>query len=54
MEVNKSPTLSRYKNTMRELLMMYYPTASPNDIGKAIDYSIAKSVPKKKASLHMT
>lgn len=51
MEINKSPTLSKYKNTMRELLMLYYPTASPNDIDKAIDYSIKKRIKDSKGTL---
>ena len=51
MDTNKSPTLARYKNTMRELLMMYYPTASPNDIDKAINFSIAKRLKNTKAEL---
>lgn len=44
MDINKSPTLIKYKNRMRELLRLYYPTMSPNDIDAAIDYSINKRI----------
>ena len=44
MEINKSPTLTKYKETMKELLRLYYPTASPNDLDSAIDYSINKRI----------
>ena len=40
--INKSPTLSKYKNTMRDVMLLYYPNANPKDIDTAIDYSIRK------------
>ena len=50
-EVNKSPTLTRYKNTMKNVISLYYPTASPNDIDKAINYSINKRIKNANAKL---
>lgn len=50
-DVNSSPTLSRYKDTMKQLLLLYYPTASPNDLDKAIDYSINKRIKNSKATI---
>lgn len=40
--INGSPTLSKYKDTMRNCMMLYYPNANPTDINAAIDYSIQK------------
>ncbi len=40
--INTSPTLSKYKDTMRDVMMLYYPTANTADIDAAIDYSIQK------------
>lgn len=40
--INGSPTLSKYKDTMRDCMMLYYPNANPADINAAIDYSIQK------------
>lgn len=44
MNINDSPTLYHYKEKMKEVLRLYYPTASPSDLDKAIDYSIQKRV----------
>lgn len=49
--VNTSPTLARYKNTMRELLLLYFPTASPSDLDLAIEYSINKRIKNTKGKL---
>ena len=40
--IDSSPTLSKYKNTMRDCIILYYPKADLRDINAAIDYSIEK------------
>lgn len=40
--IDSSPTLSNYKKTLRDCVMMYYPNTNPYDIDMAIDYSIEK------------
>ncbi|MBR6289427.1 MAG: hypothetical protein IKR19_08830 [Acholeplasmatales bacterium] len=40
--INGSPTLAKYKSTLRDVMMLYYPAANPVDIDAAIDYSIKK------------
>ena len=51
-DIDKSPTLARYKNTLKEVILLYYPTASPEDLNKAIDYSINKRI--KNANIRIT
>ena len=52
MNIDNSPTLVKYKNTMKECLRLYYPQMSEYDLNKAIDYSIEKRFKNSKASLH--
>ena len=40
--INGSPTLVKYKKTLSDCMMLYYPNANPSDIDAAIDYSIQK------------
>jgi hypothetical protein len=40
--IEDSPTLNKYKQTLRECMMLYYPRANMYDIDAAIDYSIRK------------
>ena len=42
MIINQSPTLMKYKETMRQCLSLYYPTVPLRDLDAAIDYSINK------------
>ena len=42
MIISESPTLTKYKETMRKCLSLYYPTAPLRDLDAAIDYSINK------------
>ena len=41
-ELSKSPTLNKYKETLRQCMYLYYPRAPQQDIDAAIDYSINK------------
>lgn len=38
----KSPTLNKYKDTLRDCMYLYYPNISRTDLDAAIDYSIKK------------
>lgn len=42
MVITESPTLVKYKETMRQCIRLYYPDGSDTDINEAIDYSIQK------------
>lgn len=42
MVITESPTLVKYKETMRQCIRLYYPDGSDADINEAIDYSIQK------------
>ena len=42
MQIEQSPTLSKYKNAMGQCLKLYYPNMSNTDISNLIDYSINK------------
>lgn len=50
-EVNKSPTLLKYKEVLRQCIGLYYPEMPENDIDAAIDYSINKRMQNSKASI---
>ena len=52
MVIENSPTLSKYKQTMKECIRLYYPQLLDEDINKAIDYSIEKRFKDSKASIH--
>lgn len=49
--IDDSPTLSRYKETVKQILRLYYPTASPAELNSAIDYSINKRIKNANARL---
>ena len=49
--VNSSPTLLKYKETMKKCIMLYYPEATENDLNDAIDYSIIKRLKDSRASI---
>lgn len=51
MDVNSSPTLVKYRDTMRQCLQLYYPEASPTDLDAAIEYSIQKRLKNANAKL---
>ena len=40
--LNESPTILKYKDTMRRCVSMYYPMMDPRDIEAALNYSISK------------
>ncbi len=42
MIISESPTLMKYKETMRQCMSLYYPEVPLSDIDSAIDYSIMK------------
>ena len=42
MVISQSPTLQKYKDTIKRCLWLYYPDAPENDLDVAIDYSINK------------
>ena len=41
-DINKSPTLVKYKNIMKELIYMYMPEKNEGEIDAILDYSINK------------
>lgn len=41
-DINASPTLTKYKDVLRKCIWLYYPELPENDIDAAIDYSINK------------
>ena len=51
MEINSSPTLVKYRDVMRQCLMLYYPESSPEVLDAAIDYSIQKRIQNANAVL---
>ena len=51
MIISQSPTLVKYKETMRKCIQLYYPEASERDIDAAIDYSINKRVSEGNAKI---
>jgi hypothetical protein len=44
MDINSSPTLVKYKDTLQQCLSLYYRKTDPKLINDALDYSIAKRV----------
>lgn len=54
MIISESPTLSEYKQTLSEIVRMYYPYANPVDLNDAIDYSINKRYKKEKCTIDNT
>lgn len=42
MVINESPTLVKYKDTMKRCIMMYYPQMEPLELDSILDYSINK------------
>lgn len=44
MDINKSPTLVKYKDTMKDYIRLYYPSLSLDDIDVILDYSIQKRI----------
>ena len=42
MTSNESPTLARYRDTMKDCIKLYYPNARDDEIYAAIEYSIQK------------
>lgn len=51
MIINDSPTLAKYKETMKKCLLMYLPGAPLKDLDAAIDYSIQKRMYNGKAEV---
>ena len=51
MEINSSTTLVKYRDVMRQCLMLYYPESSPEVLDAAIDYSIQKRIQNANAVL---
>lgn len=51
MVIENSPTLSRYKDTMKQSVRLYYPYINEQDLDKAIEYSIEKRLKNTKATL---
>lgn len=52
MVIENSPTLSRYKDTMKQSIRLYYPYINEQDLDKAIEYSIEKRLKNTKATLN--
>lgn len=52
MDINKSPTLSKYKQTLMECLSLYYPQLSQRDLSDVLDYSINKRFKDSEAKLN--
>ena len=50
-DINKSPTLMEYKNKMREILSLYYPTYSLDFIDECIDEHIHNKFKDSKAEV---
>ena len=42
MNSNESPTLARYRDTMKDCIKLYYPNARDDEIYAAIEYSMQK------------
>nr|DAG94177.1 MAG TPA: hypothetical protein [Herelleviridae sp.] len=42
MVINESPTLIKYKDTMKRCIMMYYPQMDKRELDPILDYSINK------------
>lgn len=42
MIINESPTLVKYKDTMKRCIMMYYPQMDQRELDPILDYSINK------------
>lgn len=51
MDINSSPTLVKYRDTMRQCISLYYPESSPEALDAAIDYSIQKRIKNANAVL---
>ena len=51
MIITQSPTLVKYKDTMRNCIKLYYPEAPDNDIDAAIEYSIYKRLKEGNAKI---
>ena len=51
MVITQSPTLVKYKDTMRNCIKLYYPEAPDNDIDAAIEYSIYKRLKEGNAKI---
>ena len=51
MIISESPTLMKYKETMRQCMSLYYPEVPLSDIDSAIDYSIMKRMTDSPAGL---
>lgn len=49
--LNESPTIQKYRNTMKRCIRMYYPEMDPIDIDPVLDYSIEKRYKKTNAQL---
>ena len=52
MVIENSPTLSKYKDTMKQSIRLYYPYINEQDLDKAIEYSIEKRLKNTKATLN--
>ena len=52
MVIENSPTLSKYKDTMKQSVRLYYPYINEQDLDKAIEYSIEKRLKNTKATLN--
>ena len=52
MVIENSPTLSRYKDIMKQSVRLYYPYINEQDLDKAIEYSIEKRLKNTKATLN--
>ena len=50
-DVDHSPTLKRYKDTLRNCILLYYPEAPEKDLNNAIDYSINKRLQDSEARI---
>ena len=51
MIIDESPTLMKYKNTMKDCIRLYYPDISNSDLDVLIDYSINKRYKQQDAFL---
>ena len=49
--VLESPTIKKYKDTMRQCIKMYYPMLPESEINHILDYSIKKNFKNSRASV---
>lgn len=51
MILKESPTINKYRDTMKRCIMMYYPEMEPRDLDPVLDYSIQKRLNNTKAQV---